>query len=450
MNRTLQSFIVGMFISIIPLNSRAVQPLGQIENDLFAAPKNYPVPLRSSSIVLADIDNDGDQDLIVSDTAACVQTAPGPITGTGIAVFKNDGTGSFGAGTIYDIDPAFVIAADANSDGYKDIVAADCIWGIWTLLNDGTGAFNELCEGVGVLRPSSISAGLLDEDSTEDLAITEPFIGLQEVQIVMKDHSDNCYAAVVATYEMEFPRRIDIFDFDNDTDQDFAVASGQGPIILENSGNATFQVRDTLAPGGVFPYSGDLDGDGDKDLAVIDGVGIYIWRYASSGFFVLDSAYQETPSSRPELHIADLDEDGSLDLLILNPDSSTISFLKNNGNGTFQNKIDYYVDGNSASAMSDIDGDGDPDLVIANGDSGFISIYRNLSDARNCAGQRGDLNYDNNFTPSDVVLMLSCVFLEGGNCDLCFADVSCNGILTASDVVIELNAVFLGEPICSN
>lgn len=60
-----------------------------------------------------------------------------------------------------------------------------------------------------------------------------------------------------------------------------------------------------------------------------------------------------------------------------------------------------------------------------------ISIIRN----------RGDLNGDLQFTPSDAVLELQCVFL-GGNCSLDLADINCDGGLSPADVLEILFAVF--------
>jgi hypothetical protein len=56
---------------------------------------------------------------------------------------------------------------------------------------------------------------------------------------------------------------------------------------------------------------------------------------------------------------------------------------------------------------------------------------------------KGDLNGTLDLTPADVVLMLNCVFLGTGDCDLSFSDLDCNEALTPADVVLELNAVFL-------
>jgi len=57
----------------------------------------------------------------------------------------------------------------------------------------------------------------------------------------------------------------------------------------------------------------------------------------------------------------------------------------------------------------------------------------------------GDLDVDGQFTSTDVVLILNCVFLGEGDCTpSCRADVNCDGSPTAADVVIQLNKVYLG------
>ncbi len=63
-----------------------------------------------------------------------------------------------------------------------------------------------------------------------------------------------------------------------------------------------------------------------------------------------------------------------------------------------------------------------------------------------CVAAVGDLNADGSLAPADVVLLLFCVFLRTGNCELCFADVDCSGGLSTADVMKAINAVFLGEP----
>ncbi len=69
-----------------------------------------------------------------------------------------------------------------------------------------------------------------------------------------------------------------------------------------------------------------------------------------------------------------------------------------------------------------------------------------LVPARKPVGRKGDINDDGIFTSADVVMLLNCIFLNLGPCDLSFADVNCDNLLTSADVVEELNNVFLGIP----
>lgn len=63
-----------------------------------------------------------------------------------------------------------------------------------------------------------------------------------------------------------------------------------------------------------------------------------------------------------------------------------------------------------------------------------------------CVAIKGDLNGDAALTAADVSLLLSCVFQSLGNCNLCVADVDCDGTLAPGDLVLQLNAVFLALP----
>jgi hypothetical protein len=65
---------------------------------------------------------------------------------------------------------------------------------------------------------------------------------------------------------------------------------------------------------------------------------------------------------------------------------------------------------------------------------------------RVCVQPPGDINGDSALSPSDVVLILNCIFLSSGGCTAC-ADHNCDGNLSPADVVAELNAVFLQTPI---
>ena len=93
---------------------------------------------------------------------------------------------------------------------------------------------------------------------------------------------------------------------------------------------------------------------------------------------------------------ADLDGDGDRDIAVANQNSDNVSILKNNGNGTFQSAVNYAVGDEPVSVFASdlLDNDGDLDLVVANGDTTYISILRNNgSGTFQPAGQCSTLGY---------------------------------------------------------
>ncbi|MFJ8078244.1 FG-GAP-like repeat-containing protein [Streptomyces sp. NPDC096176] len=65
--------------------------------------------------------------------------------------------------------------------------------------------------------------------------------------------------------------------------------------------------------------------------------------------------------------VGDLDGDGDQDLATANQNADTVSVLLNNGDGTFAARTDYPTGDVPVSvAVGDLDGDGDQDLATAN------------------------------------------------------------------------------------
>lgn len=103
----------------------------------------------------ADIDNDGDIDLVLN------------IAYVGLQVFKNDGTGNFVWSAAPGVADFWTIFIDANNDGFADLWRpnqSDLSKNV-ILLNDGTGLFT----AGNILMPNPILPGLLEDAALADI-----------------------------------------------------------------------------------------------------------------------------------------------------------------------------------------------------------------------------------------------------------------------------------------
>jgi len=131
---------------------------------------------------------------------------------------------------------------------------------------------------------------------------------------------------------------------------------------------------------------GDIDNDGDFDLAIMgwDGTNRYCQIYKNGTNKRLSLSQNLTGVSHGYLSFADYDRDGDLDLAVTGKvtEYGATQIYQNDGNGTFSDSgiemIDVY---NSALAWGDYNNDGDSDLALIGarmGAPGIVAkIYKN-------------------------------------------------------------------------
>ena len=148
-------------------------------------------------------------------------------------------------------------------------------------------------------------------------------------------------------------------DFDNDGDQDAAIAMASGVLILENDGTGTFSPVTAKSFPSAVPYSlaaADYDEDGDLDLFA----SCYVQRAGANrhSFVARPLPYHDaTNGGRNEL----LRNEGSLRFR---------NVTKEAGLHPGNSKFSY------SASWEDYDQDGDMDLYVAN-DFGGNNLYRN-------------------------------------------------------------------------
>ena len=148
-------------------------------------------------------------------------------------------------------------------------------------------------------------------------------------------------------------------DFDNDGDQDVAIALASGVLILENDGVGVFSPKQAKSFPSAVPYSlaaADYDEDGDLDLFAT----CYVQRAGANrhSFIARPLPYHDaTNGGRNEL----LRNEGGLRFRTV---------TKQVGLHPGNSKFSY------SATWEDYDGDGDMDLYVAN-DFGGNNLYQN-------------------------------------------------------------------------
>ncbi len=185
-----------------------------------------------------------------------------------------------------------------------------------------------------------------------------------------------------------FVRSVASADFDGDGDLDLALTSdlpgSESLILLTNDGRGNFtesnRIRLTGRPHGIA--AGDLDGDGDADLAVTM-VGPQQPRGTTSNsnrkndllLFLNSGGIFPTSPNRTlrvddgpmDLLATDMDGDQDLDLVVASMRANTVSVWANDGSGNFSVRETVDVGQQPLSlSVGDVNGDGQPDIVVAN------------------------------------------------------------------------------------
>lgn len=168
---------------------------------------------------------------------------------------------------------------------------------------------------------------------------------------------------------------LDIGDLNDDGRNDLAVAftTPNGTVsVLLNLGNRVFSapVHYNLCGASTGVAIGDLDGDGDRDLADIgecNRAGILL--NSGQGSFVFNGAYGGGVASK-SIALADFNGDNFKDIVYLSAGaagSRSVALLFNNQNGTFGNPVTNYAgDLPSDLTVGDFNNDGGTDIAVAN------------------------------------------------------------------------------------
>ncbi len=350
-----------------------------------------------SSIAWVDIDNDNDQDILI--------TGENDYDKRIAKLYTNDGNGIFSevTGTPFDgVRSGSIAFADINNDNDQDVlITGEDSSGVRIAKlysNNGNGSFTEVTgipfEGV---KYGSVAFADIDNDNDQDVLITGDN-GPSSVKLYANNGNGNFSEVTGTPFDKVFASSISFSDIDNDNDQDVLITGHNGYTsiakLYTNDGNGSFtEVTETPFMGvyyGSVAFA-DIDNDNDQDVLIVGGSAIYNQLLANlfinngSGQFALVTGSPFNGVSASSIAFTDIDNDNDQDVLITGFNNSfqrITELYSNDGSGNFTEVAGTPFEGvwMSSVAFADIDNDNDQDVLITGENSSYqvlAKLYTN-------------------------------------------------------------------------
>lgn len=351
------------------------------------------------SMAFGDIDNDGDQDLIISGSGAAVKTT----------LYVNDSSGNFteASGTPFvNVSGGTVGFGDVNNDNFLDLLVTGTTTGGTRTAN----LYLNSQDGTFFIKPSpfipsnngDFDFADIDNDNDLDLIITGLGTSGKFTKLYLNDGAANFSEVVSTPLEALNTSSVRFIDVENDGDKD-VILCGQfntAPFtpnvyatkLYRNNGSGVFTIDTASAFVGSSSGSlsvADSDNDGDLDILIngasSQGLITKLYTNNGAGLFTEVAGTNFTGTNTGTAQFADFNNDGKKDIILLGAKtgipSATAQIYENLGSNNFVVAVDLIATYLGCLAIADIDNDNDLDFII--GGTHFQAPTRNPKLYRN-------------------------------------------------------------------
>ncbi len=390
----------------------------------FGPRTSNPLPWCPDSIRSADMDGDGDADLVVANETIRKS-----------ALVVNDGLGVFGS--VEQLDALVTELADMDGDERPDLIAVDVSTGtVRVLRNSGLGSFDVLSSVEVSPFPDGILVSDVDADGRADVVMLQEYAGQVRVfrntgggalellddsptsrrlrcaamcdidgrngpdfigsgyesrwGVLYNDGEGRVRPHVLAPLSGVGCDSIISVDVNSDGMVDFVCAGQQWDrvVCLVNLGDGAFEPRAVVAVSDLPMALGALDvtGEGHVDIVVSTRNTIDVLAGDGLGHFVRSAVVPLSSSSSisrgSTLSVGDIDADGDDDIVVGNSGLAKVQVFLNDGVGALAEPgVSMSIGGSPrGTTLADVDQDGDLDIVIVKSYAPNLLVMKNQGD----------------------------------------------------------------------
>lgn len=339
------------------------------------------------SIEVADFNKDGFPDMVIANASD-----------SSLSIFLNDGkanfTGAIGSPFFANRYPNDIAITDFNNDGNLDLCIANTEASFLSVFSgNGKGQFQQIKNSPFPVHSKphthGIAAADFNADGYIDLATDD--WGENKIVIIFGDGKGNFGKESFFNVGNRPYQRLRSADLNGDGKPDIVTTNleGNNTTVLLSNGNGTFnETEGSPFASGAAPFGvaiGDVNGDGNPDLAIVNSPTITaeskgldgLWILLGNGqgrFSTLTGSPFKTGKSPGRLAIADLNNDGIKDIAVTNYNDKSITLFYMSKTDVHKSQTIQVGNHPDGIAIQDFNGDEKKDILVSNFDDNTITI----------------------------------------------------------------------------